>query len=570
MIELREFQKEGVAALTERLLADVRRIVFVAATGAGKGTFAAYLLAQAYHQGESAMFIVHRWAIIKDLHQRLTDVERGMGLPAAAVGVIAGAAPHLRNPYAPIQIVSIDSLRGKANLPPAKLIIVDEAHRAASKTYRWLLEHYPNAVIVGLTATPLRLDGKGLADVFDHLHVLAQPSRLIAEGHIWASDVFTVPEEFIPDTSKVKKTGGEFNTRQLAAAANQKFLVGHIVDHWKERAEGRKTVCFAVDVEHSKSIVAAFREAGVTAEHIDGTMSNEARDAVMDRFRDDEFEVLVNCQLLVEGVDIPAIKCVILARPTESLTIYLQSVGRALRPWGTQNPIVLDHAGNARRHGLPEQDREWQLTEARQRGSGAAPTKTCKACLKVNFAGVKVCEKCGAPFAADEDEGGSIRTVEGKLIRLVPQTPAEQRAQFWAQHWAVAYERGHNLGWVTARFIEKFGEAPGPDLVIPAREVKHYTPAEKAVERKRLANIARRNGYADGWVAAAYHRKFGEPLPPAPPGPDRGGRQAIVAKTLGRAAPAPPLAGSPPPVVTPPRPLAARAGTDAPRVKGSI
>ncbi len=533
--KLRAFQQDAkdrlrmVFQAAAKLRADLvvrsdRRVLVVAPTGAGKGTMAVDLILDAVIKGHVVMFVVHRAEIIIDLVDRLAAA----GLTRVSV-ILGGDNRH--DPYALVHIASIDSLRTRA-LPPATLIIIDEAHRAHSGGYQKLLERYPEAYICALTATPCRLDGKPLKYIFPHLIVAVQPSVLLAQGLLAPAEVYTVARAEQPDLEGVGTVAGDYDPRQLASRMNTPKLVGAIVTHWQRAAHGRATVVFAVNVEHSKKIVAMFVEAGIAAEHVDGKATRNERIALMKRVRSGETLVVCQCQLWIEGVDLPELKCAILARPTKSLTVYLQSVGRVFRPYDDQHAVVLDHAGmvNKRGFGLPQTDRDWQAifdADPKEKTPGSMPPiKICppeeNGCGMVVPLGTRVC-KCGHEFPAS-----SLEAAEGELVEV---TTTQTKAQIAAlkaaakkdprgeaaraafdRYWREAYARGYDDAWVMRRFAERFGDAPDAAWPPPERPKIAYTIEQKKAERMTLMSIAHRNGKSPAWVAERYRLKIGEDI----------------------------------------------------------
>jgi superfamily II DNA or RNA helicase len=374
-----------------RLDAGVRRLLLVLATGGGKTSIAASMIEDDVAAGRRVLFLAHRRELISQAYRRLLD----FGFSERDVGVIMASDPR-RRPVAPVQVASVDTLRTRAK-PPADVVFVDECHRALARTYVELASAYPDAVHIGLTATPYRAVGKGLGDAYDELVVVASPRELIAQGYLVEPRVFTVPASARPDLSRVRISGGDYSVQELAQAVDKQALVGNIVEHWMTHARRVRTVAFAASVEHSQHIAARFREAGVAAEHLDGGTPTLERDAILARLERGETLVVSNCGVLCEGWDQPAVKCAILARPTKSTGLYLQQAGRILRPWNDQRAIILDHAGCALEHGLPQDDREFSLegTKKRARTATDAPVRECPACCAVVGIGTRVCPECG-------------------------------------------------------------------------------------------------------------------------------------------------------------------------------
>lgn len=418
MFELRPYQERAVAHVLERRRDGARRLLVVAPTGAGKATIAAELALQLAIAEERVLFVAHRRELILQAYDRFAK----HGVPERELGVIM-AGDGRRRPQALVQIASIDTLRARAR-PQAALVMVDECHRALAKSYRALERHYPAAMHVGFTATPCRADGRGLDDAYDELFLVATPRELIARGFLVEPHVFTVPDDRRPDLSRIGVCRGDYDERALADAMDRGSLVGDIVEHWKRHAEGVRTVAFAASVAHSKHIAERFRAAGVAAEHLDGMMATTERDAILARVELGDTRVVSNCAVLAEGWDQPSVKCAILARPTKSTGLYLQQAGRILRPWGTQRAVVLDHAGCALEHGLPQQERSFSLEGVEpsddQQRIARPVIVICPTCRRALPAAAGRCEACQQQLPLDEPQPDRVpEEAAGDLVAAV-------------------------------------------------------------------------------------------------------------------------------------------------------
>lgn len=456
---LRPYQARAIVQIRTAVLSGTRRLLLCAPTGSGKTVTVGELVRGAVGLGTKVLIVVHRLELV-------TQMVDTLGRFGVSAGIIkAGVAPE---PIHPVQVGTVQSLI-RRDLPRAGLVIVDEAHRASADSYERVRAAYPNAVYLGLTATPCRENGRPLGDVFDALVEVATYSDLIADGSIVEPTCYGVAMP--PDLAGVKVRAGDYVVGELEVAMNRTELVGGIVENWQRLAGGRRTLVFAVGVAHSKAIAAAFAAADVAAAHLDGETGEAERAETLGRFARGEITVLSNCALFIEGLDIPAAKCAVLARPTKSLALFMQGAGRVLRPWGDVAPIVLDHAGNIARHGLPHEDRAWSLTEAPRRKSAKAPYKTCPKCFGYIDAGDRLCPLCGHSFVVAAAEPAQLPTeTKAMLERIDRAAMAQARAaaavntDVRRQKFDVYAERARRMGFkpgfASAKWKEEFGAWP--------------------------------------------------------------------------------------------------------------
>jgi superfamily II DNA or RNA helicase len=399
------------------------------------------------------------------------------------------------------------AVRGsKIELPPADLIVLDEAHHARARTYRRILESYPNAVVIGLTATPCRGDGRGLGNIFDKIIEGPPIAELIAGGHLVPSKVFAPTR---PDLAGVRVERGDYVESQLAKRMNTDTLVGDIIEHWFRLADRRRTVVFATGVEHSVHIRNEFRQAAVLAEHLDGSTPAKERDAILAKLAAGQIDVVVNAMILTEGWDSPEVACLVLARPTRSLLLYRQMVGRVLRPApGKTDALILDHAGAVFEHGFVEEPITWTLHSDRRaentaqtaRTEGHAPRlTTCPECKATRFQG-RPCEACGwrpqrRPAAFDVAEG-ELAHVD-RAYNVDAGFNEAGKLNFYRQLLWIADERGYQHGWAAHKHREKFGAWP-PRTNLPPLEPEAST---RAWVRSRQIAFARAKAKQEGAAA---------------------------------------------------------------------
>lgn len=455
-LELRDYQHDTIAEARGHIKDGINAVLIQSPTGSGKTVLTASMLKTAASRGYNSWFNVHRRELVKQSVITLTE-SAGMD-----VGIVAAGFPG--NRHLPVQVCSIGSLKNRRSLlPNPSLIIWDECHHLAASSWATIFEAYPNAAHIGLTATPERLDGTGLGKWFKKMVRGPSVSWLIEHGYLSPYRMFAPAS---PDLSGVHLIGGDYNKKELSAAMNASTVTGDVVEQYFKHADGKRMVLFAWSIESSMTMAERFRAAGVAAAHVDGDTDNMTRDAIIEDFKAGRIKVMTNVDLFGEGFDVPAIEAVALLRPTQSLSVYLQQVGRALRMSpGKEYAIILDHAGNCRRFGLPDDDREWTL-EGRKKGRArddGAPIRQCVQCYAVMSASVDQCKHCGYKFLAMPRE---IEEVEGDLEEV------DQRR----------FERDERL--------REQGQAKGLDDLIKIAIMRGYKKPEKwahAVFNSRLA-----------------------------------------------------------------------------------
>lgn len=398
-----------------------KSILIQSPTGSGKTLLTAHMVKTAASKGMGSWFICHRRELIK---QSMAAFD-GEGV---SYGVIANG--FLADVRKAVQIASIQTLvRRYQYYRKPKLLIWDEAHHLGAKSWEELYREFPESFHILLTATPLRLDGKGLGNYAKEI-VLGPSVQWLIENKFLSPYRIYVPSTI--DLAGVRTRMGDYVTSELAIAADKPTITGDAIKHYKRYANGKRAVVFCCSVAHSEHVVKQFQEAGIPAEHCDGQTPPEERDEKVRRFREGSIRVLSNVDLFGEGFDLPAIEAAILLRPTQSLGLYLQQVGRALRPSaGKDTAIILDHAGNCQTHGLPDEDREWSLLDGakrkKQRGDDSQQSvKVCPGCFAAQWAGSPNCRFCGYAF---ETKARQITEAEGELVEIDPAVLRAQRAK---------------------------------------------------------------------------------------------------------------------------------------------
>lgn len=358
---LRGYQKRAVRDV-ERALARVRSVLLVEFMGAGKTVEAAEIVRRYAARGQRVLVLAHRGEILKQTSAKLRDA----GIAAEDIGFIWALGKM--NAAAPVQIASVATLARREAPDRIGLLVIDEAHHCQAESWKKILGWYPEAKVLGLTATPERLDGKPLGEFFEEM-VLGEPcSNLIEAGYLTRPEIWTREDQWRP-TKLRKASGGDYAAKEAARAMSGSTIVGGIAKAYAKHAKGLPAVCFVATQEQGKGYIDAFRKVGAVAETLFDSDAQAERDAKLERHRTRKTNVLITCDLLGEGWDYPGCRCVIMARPTASLARYMQWAGRAMRPGG--RAVILDHAGNYHQ-GPPWEDREWTL-EGRPKGSLMVP-----------------------------------------------------------------------------------------------------------------------------------------------------------------------------------------------------
>lgn len=430
---------------------DVRRVLLQLPTGGGKTVI---FSAAAQRETERVAIVAHRRELIRQAHIRT---------PGSAI-----------YPSAEPQRITVGSIQTFARrldaLPRFGLIVLDEAHHAVAGQYERFLASQPEARVLGVTATPERLDGRGLGTVFERLICGPSVAQLTADEYLKPARVYGPPAPL--DLSRVRTTAGDFNAADLEQIMARPSLLGSATEHYERLAAGRPCLVFETSVKLAQESAAAFRAEGWRFACVWGGMGDDARDAALADLAAGRLHGLTSCELISEGLDIPSVSCVILRRPTQSLGMFLQQVGRGLRPDGRwADLVVLDHAGNCLRHGMPDADRVWSLDATKRRGAGIAVAQ-CPSCYAMHPPAPR-CPSCGHSYEAAraEAERRELERLEGELallsaadrrIRLLRTTPLAvllKATRTHAELEEIAMARGYAPAWadVRSRYLPRPG-----------------------------------------------------------------------------------------------------------------
>lgn len=379
---LRDYQLRAIDALRAAYASGSRAPCLVLPTGGGKTVIIAEILRLLQLRASSALVLVHRDEILQQTERKLRDAGVRYGLVAAG---------HDPDQSQLVQLASVyTAARRLEQISPPRLIVVDECQHATSATWLRVRERFPDALLLGVTATPCRLDGKGLGSVFDRLVIGPTVAELTSAGYLAPARVLAPSA---PDLSGAPRRCGDYSAETLTAFSERPGLTGDAVEHYRRHASGSRAVIFCVNRRHAALTAVAFSDAGIQAAAIDGSMPNQERRQILDGLRGGSLRVVTSCDLISEGFDLPELECAILLRPTASLGLHLQQCGRALRP-GKPLAVILDHAGNCLRHGLPTTPREWTLAGVDRRAALPAMHR-CQVCFSVWEGSATTCPQCG-------------------------------------------------------------------------------------------------------------------------------------------------------------------------------
>lgn len=445
-MELRDYQKTAINEIYEAWQSGAQNVLIQLATGGGKTVVLSYIIA--HHPG-SSIAIAHRVELVSQLSLTLARHGIRHNIVASRAAIREIVSIHMNelgksyfSPRAKCTVAGVDTLiRLPENTPwfrDISLVVIDEAHHVLRKN-KWgkAVSLFPLAKGLFPTATPVRADGAGLgrhADgVVDKLVVGVPMRELIQRGYLTDYRIFAPPNNL--DLSEVTlSASGDYSPPKLRNAVHKSHITGDIVSHYLRIAKGKQGVTFAVDVEAATEIATEFNARGVPAEIVSGKTPDLLRSHIMRKFREGTLKQLVNVDILGEGVDVPAIEVISMARPTQSYSLFSQQFGRSLRPMPDKtHAIIIDHVGNTLLHGLPDASRAWSLdrkaSKKRNAPDDAIPLRVClnPECLGVYPRTKRVCPNCG--FFSDPKGRSSPQEVDGDLFELDPEILAKLRGE---------------------------------------------------------------------------------------------------------------------------------------------
>ena len=414
-MDLRDYQQQCIDDLRSAFAKKHRRVLLVAPTGAGKTVMFSYLTQKLTERGNRVLLLAHRDFLLDQIGGTLAR----FGIPHGFI-----AAKRKRELCHLTQVAGVHTLKnrvGKIAWQP-DWIICDEAHHVVAGSWNTIMQAYPAARVLGVTATPQRLDGKGLGDVFDQMVLGPRVQDLMDQGFL------SKVRYYSPKTVSTKGMHtrmGDFVQSEIEEAVNTRGVTGHAVEWYKKACDGAPAIAFCASIAHSENVAAGFREAGYRWQALHSKMSYADNQAAIQKLGNGELHGVSSCEIISEGFDVPVVTAAILLRPTKSLGLHLQQIGRVLRPApGKERAIVIDHVGNVAEcladvwslnHGRAEDDREWSLDGKEKGEKGEGTVKRCPECFAMIPGGCTICPECGEEL---EKKRGELPQLDGNLDEL--------------------------------------------------------------------------------------------------------------------------------------------------------
>ncbi len=453
-IKLRQYQESAYDNIRNSYAAGARRVLFVLPTGGGKTYTFTYAAKMALEKGKVVFFLVHKKGLITQISDSLTDF-------GIRHGIIGGG--KRKQYYLNAQVCSVQSLINRLadpTLPCPDLIIIDEAHHSTAGTWKKIVEHYSNTYILGVTATPIRTDGRGLGEIFETMVLGPEIMELIESKDLVMPIIYCPKSSIELDFSDVsKKSDGDYNEVQLVAKIDKPTITGDAIEKYRELCDKQPAIYFCINIAHSEHVAEQFRDAGYIAYAVHSNMEDMEIARILKGLGNGTIHVVTSCNLISEGTDVPKVSCIGHLRPTMSLGLYMQINGRGLRPaLGKENCIIIDHVDNYKRHGHPCNSQAWTLDGIKRKNKSKEVAvvldsyEMCDGCFAV-FVAAPACPQCGKEVKKKARE---IEIVEGELVAVqfdaivaaVPKSLEISQSKTLSQLWDLKTKNGYKDRWV--------------------------------------------------------------------------------------------------------------------------
>jgi DNA repair protein RadD len=445
-VNLRPYQQQLVTEIRGQYQLGRKAVLAVLPTGGGKTVCFAHIAQAASVKGNRVLILVHRAEL-------LDQASRAMPVPHGIIA--ANRAMDLSHT---VQVASVQTVARRLHLLPrdfSSLLVVDEAHHTTAGTWAKVIEHFA-AKLLGVTATPIRGDGRGLGEHYQAMVQGPTAAELTSEGYLAPARVLAPPGF---DSAGLRKRMGDFDTKQAEQRVGT--IMGDCLGHYRKHLSGQTAIAFCCSVAHAEAVAGLFQSAGIAAASIDGTMDTATRRQLLADLGTGRLSILTSCSLIGEGVDVPSVGGCILLRPTASVGLHLQMIGRCLRPQPGKTAVVLDHVGNTLRLGHHLEERDWTLDGLRKRDREAAPSvKVCPTCFSHLISTAQVCRDCGHVFAPPERR--ELKQVEGELQEIAVTKRREQSsARDLEALRELAQQRGYKRGWAERVYQARLAKRHG-------------------------------------------------------------------------------------------------------------
>ena len=449
-MNLRPYQQQLITDIRLQYQMGHRRVLAVLPTGGGKTVCFSYIAQSAAKKGNRICILVHRQELLDQASRSLTVMGVAHGRIAAGRGMDLSHA---------VQVASVATLARRLHLLPPEffqLLVVDEAHHTNAGTWASVVAHFNTARLLGVTATPVRGDGRGLGEWYQSMVQGPSAAWLTEHGFLAPAKVLAPPGF---NASGLRRRMGDFDSRQAEERVTS--IHGDCYSHYCKHLSGQTAIAFCCSVAHAEAVADLFKRQGIAAASIDGSMDATTRRQLLEDLGAGRLKVLTSCALIGEGVDVPSVGGCILLRPTQSVGLHLQMIGRCLRPSGDKVAVVLDHVGNTLRLGHHLEDRDWTLEGIKKQDREKAPSvKVCPVCFAAMASTAQACGDCGHLFRAQERE---LLVVPGELQEVTAR--ARKREQGGASSLEalrqLAQQRGYKRGWAErvyqARLAKRYG-----------------------------------------------------------------------------------------------------------------
>ncbi|MEM8604234.1 MAG: DEAD/DEAH box helicase family protein [Cyanobacteria bacterium P01_H01_bin.121] len=511
--QLRPYQADVVDGVYTKVRQGYQRIAIIAGTGAGKTVIGGKICADVAKQQQRLLFLVHLDVLVGQTYEKLQSFGLHCGF------IKAGWA---EDKEALIQIASIQTLAKRAEWFdwPANVVFYDEGHTTVFSQVgqKILNETHQNAIHIAMTATPYRLGSEQMGDHFPTFVAAPPPSALQDMGFLAPVKYYGLPTEQQIDLGGVRTVGGDYNEQDLKNACDRPELIKRIVEEWQRLTPAKRTIAFCVDLEHARHVAAAFNANGITAATVEGGTPPKERQRLYTELADGQLTVLTSCNVISIGFDVPAVEVGLLLRPTMSLALHYQQIGRVMRispKTGKTHGIILDQAGNLERLGFPEDVQTYELpvgttgTAQTPSANRAAPSKRCPQCQRCVSTVQMNCPDCGYDWAAERPvyDHDLIQLLSRDQIRNITDEPTRYRI-FQAFRKRV-FQKGYAPDFARQEYFDCFEVWPPDAWCEGAIFGKSPSSQEMQAYQHYLGAIAQRHGKDLTWIVQEFDKEFG-------------------------------------------------------------